>query len=73
MIFKWFLINELRFSLTRMSEGSTQWHSSCSRMVVKLIHTAVLTVMTASMLVATIVKANSVVLTQGIYSYDVGG
>lgn len=57
-----------------MDEGLTHWHSSCLKVVVKLTHKAVLTVMAASMLMAaTVVKANSVVLTQGIYSYDVGG
>src|ERR1035438_96437 len=74
MILKCLLINELRFSLTPMDEGLTHWHSSCLKVVVKLTHKAVLTVMAASMLMAaTVVKANSVVLTQGIYSYDVGG
>lgn len=57
-----------------MNEEPQCWHPLCITKTMKIIRTAVLTFLAASIPMAvTVVKANSVVLTQGSYSYDVGG
>jgi hypothetical protein len=57
-----------------MNEEPQCWHPLCITQTMKFLRTAVLMFLAASLPMAvTVVKANSVVLTQGSYSYDVGG
>jgi hypothetical protein len=70
---KWLFNNELRFYFMKMNEEPQCWHPICVTKTMKIIRTAVLMFLAASIPMAVTVKANSVVLTQGSYSYDVGG
>jgi hypothetical protein len=57
-----------------MNEEPQCWHPLCVTKTMKLLRTVVLTFLAASIPMAVnVIKANSVVLTQGNYSYDVGG
>ena len=73
-ICKWLLNNELRFCFIRMNKEPQCWHPLCVTQTMKFLRAAMVTFLAVSIPMGlTVVKANSVVLTQGNYSYDVGG